>query len=79
LIFKRLLDSIEKRQDLRHWVDGTADSPRLRFSIGPPDEKGVLWWNQGWLFIAITRDAVDIEPFLLTYLDLISREPMKPK
>jgi serine/threonine protein kinase len=78
-MFKRLIDSLKKRQNLRHWVEGTADSHRLRFSIGPPDEKGVLWWNQGWLFIAITRDAVDVEPFLLTYLDLISREPMKPK
>jgi hypothetical protein len=76
-IFKRLLDGIEKRPNTRRIMQGTADSDRLVFSISPPDERGVLWWNQGWLFIAFSRDAVDVEALLRTYLDRISREPKK--
>jgi serine/threonine protein kinase len=76
-IFKHLLDSIEKRQNAHRMVQGTADSYRVIFSLGPPDEKGVLWWNQGWLFVAFTRDALDVEALLRTYLDRISHEPKK--
>ncbi len=75
--FRRLLAGIETRQSTRRFVQGTADSYRLIFSLGPPDEKGVLWWNQGWLFVAFTRDAVDVEALLQTYLDMISWEAKK--
>ncbi|HEY7311735.1 MAG TPA: serine/threonine-protein kinase [Gemmataceae bacterium] len=72
-LFKCLLDSIEKRSNGRRIVQGDANSYRLTYSLGPPNEKGMLWWNQGWLFIAFTRDTVDVEAFLRTYLDMISR------
>jgi hypothetical protein len=76
-IFKCLLDGIEKRPGTRRIVQGTADSDRLIFSISPPDERGVLWWNQDWLFVAFSRDAVDVEALLRTYLERISHEPKK--
>jgi hypothetical protein len=73
-LFKRLLDSVEKRQSMHRIVQGNRDSDRVIFSLGPPDEKGVLWWNQGWLFVAFTRDAVDVEALLRSYLEMISRD-----
>jgi hypothetical protein len=72
-IFKRLLASIEKRPSTHRIVQGSANSYWLSFSLGPPDEHGIGWWNQGWLFIAFSRDGVDVEAFLRTYLDMISR------
>jgi hypothetical protein len=74
VLFKRLLDSVNKRGNGMRIVQGTADSYRLRYTLGPPDEKGFLWWNQDWLFVALSREAVDVEEFLRTYLDVISRE-----
>jgi hypothetical protein len=75
-IFKRVLDGLEKRPNMRRTVLGGTDSHRLIFSLGSA-EKGMLWWNQGWLFIAYSRDGVNVEAVLRTYLDRISREAKK--
>ena len=43
-------------------------------SMSPPDQKGVLWWDQGWLFVARSTTGDDPEPFLRRYLRTLSGE-----
>ena len=45
--------------------------------VRPPDQKGVLWWDQGWLFVARSTTGDDPEPFLRRYLATSSGEETK--
>ena len=45
-------------------VHGTAQDRLLWYQMSPPDQKGVLWWNKGWLFVARSTTGEDPEPFL---------------
>ena len=49
-------------------MHGTAQDQLLWYQMSPPDQKGVLWWNQGWLFVARTTSGEDPEPFLREFL-----------
>jgi len=47
-------------------VSGTATSKRLIYVSGP--WKGVMWWNNGWLFVAHSTDDDNPERLLLSLL-----------
>jgi hypothetical protein len=49
-------------------VHGTPQERLLWYHMSPPDQKGVLWWNKGWLFVARSTTGADPEPFLRQYL-----------
>ena len=47
---------------------GTPQDPLLWYSMSPPDEKGILWWDKGWLFVARSTTGDDPEPFLREFV-----------
>jgi serine/threonine protein kinase len=55
-----------------HTVTGSAKSTRITFSMGPPNQHGVLWWGKGWLFVVRSFGQADPEQFLKTYLAVLS-------
>ncbi len=63
-----------RRQNYRV-THGTPQEPLLWYRMSPPDEKGVLWWDKGWLFVARSTSGDDPEPFLREYVTALSGEP----
>ena len=51
---------------------GTSQDALLWYSMSPPDEKGVLWWDKGWLFVARSTTGVDPDPFLRAFVTALS-------
>lgn len=49
-------------------LHGRSQDQLLWYHMSPPDQKGALWWNQGWLFVARSTTGGDPEPFLRQYL-----------
>ncbi len=60
-----------RRQNFRV-THGTPQDPLLWYSMSPPDEKGVLWWDKGWLFVARSTGGDDPEPFLREFVTALS-------
>ncbi len=52
-----------RRQNFRV-TNGTPQEQLLWYRMSPPDEKGILWWDKGWLFVARSTTGDDPEPFL---------------
>ncbi len=51
---------------------GTSQDAILWYTMSPPDEKGVLWWDKGWLFVARSTTDDDPEPFLREFVTALS-------
>jgi serine/threonine protein kinase len=59
-------------------LHGTAQDKLIWYHMSPPDQKGVLWWDQGWLFVARSTNGGDPEPFLRQFLTASSTgEPQR--
>ena len=58
--------------------NGSAKTPRLTYRISPPDRRGILWHDKGWLFVVRTDGEGDPEAFLKTYLATIIAAERKP-
>jgi hypothetical protein len=87
-LFQRALEKIHPQQDpddlsrpprkLRggqpqyHTVVGTAEGPRISYTVGPPKRRGILWWDRGWLFVVRTEGERNPEEFLKDYLVALS-------
>jgi hypothetical protein len=66
-----------RRQNFRV-THGTSQDPLLWYNMSPSDEKGVLWWDKGWLFVARSTSGDDPEPFLREFVTTLSGgEPRK--
>jgi hypothetical protein len=63
-----------RRQNYRV-THGTPQEQLLWYRMSPPDEKGVLWWDKGWLFVARSTSGDDPEPFLREYVTALGGEP----
>jgi hypothetical protein len=42
-------------------------NPYVWSAIGWGKQRGAVWWNKGWLFLARSKDDSDAERFLATY------------
>jgi serine/threonine protein kinase len=79
-LYLDVLDALEKHKGKKGTrppaVTGTPKESRLTYHVEAekgknatePGQRGVLWWNRGWLFLMQTEGAVDPEPLLLQYL-----------
>jgi len=43
----------------------STKTERLMYSIRPPKERGILWWNEGWLLMVKTADDLAPKSFLM--------------
>jgi hypothetical protein len=69
-IYQRVLDAT-KDNSSGHYVSGSPQGPRVVYSIFS-EQEGVLWYSDGWLFLARSRDKTDPQEFLLKFLPALS-------
>jgi hypothetical protein len=83
-LFRRALNKVAPRKDrdefgappgapaggqpLYHRVSGSADGPRITYDMGPPQRRGILWWDKDWLFVVRTGGEERPAEFLKKYL-----------
>jgi hypothetical protein len=58
-------------------VSGSKKSSHLTYLLPQPEERGVLWWNRGWLFVVRSLGGPDPEQFLKVYAAVIGSEKKK--
>jgi len=77
-LFGRVRDAIDEADTTHRSIApinlrlNDRKSSRLTYSFGPPDQRGVLFWSAGWLFLARTTNDVDAEAFLKSYLEAVN-------
>jgi len=43
----------------------------LRFVVGPPRQRGLIWWRRDWMIVVRAEGSDDLGPFLRSYLEAI--------
>jgi serine/threonine protein kinase len=71
-IYQRVLDAT-KGNPSGHYVSGSPQGPRVVYSMFS-EQEGVLWYGDGWLFLARSRDKTNPQEFLLKFLPALSNQ-----
>ena len=58
---------------LYRYTNGTSQDQRITYELSPPEQKGVLWWAKGWLFLSRSTSGADADKFLREFLTEQSR------
>jgi predicted Ser/Thr protein kinase len=71
-VFARLNKAVQRASDKHFKFSNEPSSRRFLYSLGPPMERGALWGDKGWLFLARSSAVENVEEFLEAYLKAIA-------
>jgi hypothetical protein len=77
-VFGRVNQAVQHASGTTFKFGNEASSRRYSYAFSPPMERGMLWGDKGWLFLARSGDVENVEEFLEAYLKAIAAsEPGK--